>query len=72
MTGTVAHPGSLLTGFDIEVPFTGGRGDATPEWTDSESFAVMEPVADGFRNYLKASIVGKPRSCCSTGHNSWG
>lgn len=41
-------------GFAIEVPFTGGRGDATQEWTDVASFAVMEPVADGFRNYLKS------------------
>ena len=40
-------------GFAVEVPFTGGRGDATQDWTDAESFAVMEPVADGFRNYLK-------------------
>jgi catalase-peroxidase len=40
-------------GFDIEVPFTGGRGDATQEWTDAESFEALEPVADGFRNYLK-------------------
>ncbi|MEO6114655.1 MAG: peroxidase family protein, partial [Sphingomicrobium sp.] len=40
-------------GFDVTVPFTGGRGDATAEWTDAESFAVMEPLADGFRNYLK-------------------
>jgi catalase-peroxidase len=40
-------------GFAVEVPFTGGRGDATPAWTDADSFAVMEPVADGFRNYLK-------------------
>lgn len=40
-------------GFAIDVPFTGGRGDATQEWTDADSFAVMEPVADGFRNYLK-------------------
>jgi catalase-peroxidase len=37
-----------------EVPFTGGRGDASAEWTDAESFAVMEPRADGFRNYLAA------------------
>ncbi|HWJ59748.1 MAG TPA: peroxidase family protein, partial [Sphingomicrobium sp.] len=35
------------------VPFTGGRGDATQDWTDVESFAVMEPAADAFRNYLK-------------------
>ncbi|MFM9935148.1 MAG: catalase/peroxidase HPI, partial [Novosphingobium sp.] len=38
----------------VEVPFTGGRGDASDEWTDAESFAVMEPRADGFRNYLAA------------------
>ena len=37
----------------LEVPFSGGRGDATQDWTDAESFAVMEPAADGFRNYLK-------------------
>ncbi|HYQ63367.1 MAG TPA: catalase/peroxidase HPI [Actinophytocola sp.] len=35
----------------VEVPFTPGRTDATQEWTDVESFAVLEPVADGFRNY---------------------
>ena len=36
----------------IEVPFTPGRGDSTQDQTDEESFAVLEPVADGFRNYL--------------------
>jgi len=41
-------------GFNVEVPFTGGRGDATQDWTDVDSFAVMEPAADGFRNYLKS------------------
>jgi catalase-peroxidase len=40
-------------GFNVEVPFTGGRGDATQEWTDVESFVWMEPQADGFRNFLK-------------------
>jgi catalase-peroxidase len=40
-------------GFDVTVPFQGGRGDASQDWTDAESFAVMEPAADGFRNYLK-------------------
>lgn len=40
-------------GFNVTVPFTGGRGDATQEWTDIESFHWMEPQADGFRNYLK-------------------
>ncbi|MFN3874419.1 MAG: catalase/peroxidase HPI [Flavobacteriales bacterium] len=40
-------------GFDIAVPFRSGRGDASQEQTDVESFAVMEPQADGFRNYQK-------------------
>ncbi|WP_225829691.1 catalase/peroxidase HPI [Streptomyces sp. NK08204] len=39
-------------GFDLEVPFTPGRVDATDEHTDAESFEALEPVADGFRNYL--------------------
>ncbi|MEV6560242.1 catalase/peroxidase HPI [Nocardia sp. NPDC051756] len=39
-------------GFELEVPFTPGRTDATQEQTDVESFAAMEPSADGFRNYL--------------------
>jgi catalase-peroxidase len=40
-------------GFDVEVPFAPGRTDASPDQTDVESFAVLEPIADGFRNYLK-------------------
>ncbi|WP_028063136.1 catalase/peroxidase HPI [Solirubrobacter soli] len=40
-------------GVDVEVPFTAGRGDATAEWTDAESFSALEPTADGFRNYLR-------------------
>lgn len=41
-------------GFEVVVPFTAGRTDATQEQTDVESFAALEPKADGFRNYLKA------------------
>ncbi len=44
-------------GFDVEVPFTPGRTDASQEQTDVESFAVLEPVADGFRNYLKTRFT---------------
>jgi catalase-peroxidase len=40
-------------GHEITVPFTPGRADATQEHTDVDSFAVLEPIADGFRNYMK-------------------
>ena len=40
-------------GYEVNVPFTAGRTDATQEKTDVESFSVLEPLADGFRNYLK-------------------
>ncbi len=45
-------------GVAIIVPFTPGRNDATQEQTDVDSFAVLEPIADGFRNYVKKGMAG--------------
>ncbi len=47
-------------GHPVDLPFTPGRTDATPEQTDAESFAVLEPVADGFRNYRKQAYKISP------------
>ena len=47
-------------GFEVSVPFTPGRGDATSENTDAASFAPLEPIHDGFRNWLKQDYQVKP------------
>lgn len=55
--GAAIEQAAKAAGYEIEVPFTPGRTDASLEQTDVESFEVMEPEADGFRNYLKADYA---------------
>ena len=55
--GAAVEAAAKKAGHSIEVPFTAGRMDASQEQTDEESFAVLEPQADGFRNYQKAGLA---------------
>ena len=52
-------------GFKINVPFTPGRGDATQNQTDIDSFKVLEPLHDAFRNWLKEEYAVDPEEMCS-------
>ena len=49
-------------GHSVTVPFAPGRTDASQEWTDEESFAVLEPQADGLRNYVQSGQAGAPEA----------
>lgn len=58
LAGTAAvEKAAINAGVEVEVPFTAGRMDALQEQTDEESFALLEPMADGFRNYLKTQYT---------------
>lgn len=52
---TAIEEAAKAAGFVINIPFIPGRGDATADMTDNEAFEVLEPVADGFRNWLKSN-----------------
>jgi catalase-peroxidase len=61
LAGNVGVEKSLqAAGIDVPVPFAPGRGDASPEQTDAESFAPLEPIHDGYRNWVKKSYAVKP------------
>jgi catalase-peroxidase len=54
--GAAVEAAAKKAGHDVKVPFTPGRTDASQEQTDVESFAAMEPAADGFRNYIRKTV----------------
>jgi len=58
--GAGIEQAARTAGHNVEVPFTPGRTDATPETTDAPSFAVLEPAADGFRNYFSEDSYRSP------------
>ncbi|MBL0278322.1 MAG: catalase/peroxidase HPI [Anaeromyxobacter sp.] len=60
--GAAVKQAALDAGQAVEVPFTPGRTDASQAQTDVESFAVLEPVADGFRNFQRPGVQGAPEA----------
>jgi catalase-peroxidase len=58
--GAAIEAAAKEAGHDVRVPFTPGRTDTTQEWTDAASFAVLEPKADGFRNYFTDESFLRP------------
>jgi catalase-peroxidase len=59
---TAVEQAAKNAGHDVQVPFASGRTDASQEQTDVESFAILEPTADGFRNYLRAGDPLSPET----------
>jgi catalase-peroxidase len=58
--GAAIEQAAKTAGYPVEVPFTPGRADASDQQTDVKSFAVLEPTADGFRNYFGNGQVRSP------------
>jgi catalase-peroxidase len=64
--GAAVEQAARKSGHEVKVPFTPGRMDATAEQTDAASFGVLEPIADGFRNYLEGEYSVSAEACWST------
>ena len=64
--GAAVERAARDSGFDVEVPFFPGRTDASQEQTDAESFAALEPKADGFATTSGRATGCRPSTCCST------